>query len=168
VLRPGGVYVMTTNNASEVPLRSPLSHAFAWLEKALGANRPELISYRPWVWPWPVGRDLQPEGSDPVYLPHTHHIQAQTRDLFAAAGLDTFHWSTFEFPPPQSELARALEARGERGRRVVDGIEWVATRVPLVKRMGCHLFMLCRRNNRPLPDTPPRGVWPGPFSNEAA
>lgn len=165
VLRPGGVYVMTTNNASEVPLRSPLSHAFAWLEKALGANRPGLISYRPWVWPWPVSADLLPEGSDPVYLPHTHHIQAQTRDLFGAAGLDTFHWSTFEFPPPQSELARVLEASGERGRRVVDGIEWVATRVPLVKRMGCHLFMLCRRSDRPRPSTPPAGVWPGPFSD---
>src|SRR4051794_17379937 len=36
VLRPGGVFVMTTNNASEMPLRSPSSHLFAWLEKALG------------------------------------------------------------------------------------------------------------------------------------
>ena len=39
VLRPQGVYVLTTNNASEMPLRSPLSHLFVWAEKALGAVR---------------------------------------------------------------------------------------------------------------------------------
>jgi len=31
VLKPGGFLVMTTNNASEVPLRSPLSNIFAWI-----------------------------------------------------------------------------------------------------------------------------------------
>ena len=165
VLRPGGVFVMTTNNASEVPLRSPLSHLLAWLEKAAGADRPELISLRPWVWPWKVDPDLLPEGSPDVYLPHTHHIQAETRRMFAAAGLETFRWSTFEFPPPQAELAQWLDRRGPLGRRIVDGIERVAQSTPVVRRLGCHLFMLARKTGDPISSVPPPGIWPGPFSD---
>jgi len=164
VLKPGGVFVMTTNNASEVPLRSPLSHAFAWMEKALGADHPELISLRPWVWPDPIDRELLPEGSPDVYVPHTHHIQAETRRMFAAAGLETFRWSSFEFPPPQAAVSQWLEKRGERGREVVDAIEWIAQRTPVVRRLGCHLFMLARKTRSPIATTPPPGVWPGPFS----
>ena len=164
VLKPGGVFIMTTNNASEVPLRTPLSHMFAWLEKAIGADHPELISLRPWVWPYPVDRDLLPEGSPDVYLPHTHHIQAQTRAMFAAAGLETFRWSTFEFPPPQAASAQWLDGRGAAGRRIVDAIEWVAQRTPVVRRLGCHVFMLSHKTGDPVAPTPPPGVWPGPFS----
>jgi SAM-dependent methyltransferase len=164
VLKPGGVLVMTTNNASEVPLRSPSSHAFAWLEKAFGAEYPSLISLRPWVWPYPVDRELLPEGSPDVYLPHTHHIMAETRGMFAAAGLDTFQWSTFEFPPPQAASAVWLDKRGATGRRIVDVIEAVAQRTPLVRRLGCHVFMLARKTGDPVSATPPPGVWPGPFS----
>jgi SAM-dependent methyltransferase len=164
VLRSGGVYVMTTNNASEVPLRSPLSHLFAWLEKAFGAYIPSLISRRPWTWPVPVDRELVPEGEPDIYLPHTHHIQAETRALFAAAGLETFHFSTFEFPPPQSAMVRWLNGRGEVGERAVGLIEAVAQTAPLINRLGCHLFMLARRRRGPVAPTPPPGVWPGPFS----
>lgn len=165
VLKPGGVLVMTTNNASEVPLRSPLSHLFAWIEKAFGAEHPELISLRPWVWPWPVDREFLPEGSPDVYLPHTHHIMAETRDMFRAAGLDTFEWSTFEFPPPQAASAQWLDKRGPAGRRAVDVIERVAQRTPLVRRLGCHVFMRARKVSEPDSPTPPPGIWPGPFSN---
>jgi len=168
VLKPGGIYVVTTNNASEVPLRSPLTHALAWLEKAAGATRPRLISLRPWVWPEPVHESLLPPGSPPVYLPHTHHIYGETRDLFRAAGLDTFDWSTFEFPPPQAASTSWLERRGARGRQAADVIEAVARRTPGVRRLGCHLFMLARRSDRPIAATPPPGVWPGPFSSEAS
>lgn len=164
VLKPGGVLVMTTNNASEVPLKSPLSHPLAWLEKAAGADHPELISLRPWVWPWPVDRDLLPDDSPDVYLPHTHHIMAQTRDMFAAAGLDTFRWSTFEFPPPQAATAMWLEKRGAPGRAVVDAVEWVAQRTPVVRRLGCHIMMIARKEREAVAATPPPGVWPGPFS----
>jgi SAM-dependent methyltransferase len=164
VLRPGGVLLMTTNNASEVPLRSPLSHLFAWIEKAIGADHPVLISRRPWVWPAPVDPELLPEGSPPVYLPHTHHIQAETRALFAAAGLNTFKWTTFEFPPPQAATTAWLEQRGDAGKRVVDAIEAMATRVPGVRRLGCHLFMRARKEGAPVAPSPPPGVWPGPFS----
>lgn len=164
VLKPGGVLVMTTNNASEVPLRSPLSHLFAWLEKAFGADHPKLISLRPWVWPWPVDRDLLPEGSPDVYLPHTHHIMGETRAMFGAAGLDTFEWSTFEFPPPQAASAQWLDKRGAPGRKAVDAIEWAAQRTPLVRRLGCHVFMRARKVSGPVASTPPPGVWPGPFS----
>lgn len=164
VLRTGGVFLMTTNNASEVPLRSPTSHLFAWLEKALGAIHPQLISLRPWVWPVPVDPSLLPEDAPAVYLPHTHHIYGETKTFFSAAGLDTFEWSTFEFPPPQAQLTAWLDRRGEAGRRAVDIIEAVAQRTPLVRRLGCHLFMLARKTSRPIPDRPPPGVWPGPFS----
>ena len=166
VLKPGGVFIMTTNNASEVPLRSPLSHLLVWLEKAIGADHPDLISLRPWVWPDPVDRDLLPEGSPDVYMPHTHHIQGETRRMFAAAGLETFKWSTFEFPPPQSATAQWLDKRGATGRRIVDVIEAIAQRTPLVRRLGCHLFMHARKTSDPVSPTPPLGIWPGPLSPE--
>lgn len=164
VLRPGGTLVMTTNNASEMPLRTPLSHLGPWLEKALGASWPALITRRPWVWPEPVDPALTPPGSGPVYVPHTHHVQAETRRLLAAAGLETLHWSTFEFPPPQSRTARELDRRGRAGRAAVDVVEAVATRTPGVRRLGCHLLMVAVRSAAPLPPQPPAGVWPGPFS----
>lgn len=164
VLRPGGTFVMTTNNASEMPLRSPLSHPLAWLEKAVGMDRPELISLRPWVWPEAVDPELTPAGSPPVFLPHTHHIAEETRRMFAAAGLESVSTSTFEFPPPQSATARWLEAHGEAGRRAVDAIEAVCTRVPVLRRLGCHLMIVSRRTPGPIPPAPPRGLWPGPLS----
>jgi ubiquinone/menaquinone biosynthesis C-methylase UbiE len=167
VLRPGGVFVMTTNNASEVPLRSPVSHLFAWLEKALGAHRPSLISLRPWIWPEPVDPTILSEDVGPVYMPHTHHIYAETRDLFGAAGLETISWSTFEFPPPQAALARWLDARGEVGQRIVDRIETVSRHMPLLRRMGCHLLMEARKVRPPVSASPPPGVWDGPFSDGA-
>ncbi len=164
VLKPGGVFIMTTNNASEVPLYSPLSHLFAWVEKALGADHPQLISLRPWIWPEPVDPELLEPGTPPIYVPHTHHIQAETRRMFAAAGLETFHWSTFEFPPPQAASARWLDARGEWGERVVDALEAICQRTPVIRRLGCHVFMVSRKVGPPVAASPPPGVWPGPFS----
>jgi len=168
LLKPGGVFVMTTNNASEVPLRSPLSHVFAWIEKGIGASMPRLISYRPWVWPEKVHEDLLPPGSGDVYLPHTHHIAAETKAMFAAAGLDTIRWRTFEFPPPHSRMARRLEAMGAAGRSTADVIEGVARATPLVRRLGTHLFIEAKKMREPVAPTPPAGVWPGPFSDGSA
>lgn len=167
VLRPGGVFLMTTNNASELPLRSPLSHLLPWLEKALGATHPRLISLRPWIWPEKVHRDLLPPDSPDVYLPHTHHIQEETRRLFALGGLETFRWSTFEFPPPQSDTAGRLEAMGERGLEIVDALERAARSTPLVRRLGTHLFMQARKVREPVAAVPPAEAWPGPLSGEA-
>jgi len=165
VLRPGGVFIMTTNNASEVPLRSPLVNPLAWLEKALGAYRPALISLRPWIWPWPVDPELLPPDAPPVYLPHTHHIYAETRDMFAAAGLEAFHFSTFEFPPPQAAIARWLDGKGAGGRRAVDQLERLCQALPLVNRLGCHMLVLSRKVGTPVAPAPPPGIWPGPFSD---
>jgi SAM-dependent methyltransferase len=165
VLRPGGVLVMTTNNASEVPCRSPLSHPLAWAEKAVGAYRPELISLRPWIWPDPVDPAILPPGAPPVYVPHSHHIYGETRKMFAAAGLDTFSFTTFEFPPPQSATSAVLDRFGVAGQRAVDAIEAVAQRIPAVNKLGCHLFMLARRSPDPIPAEPTPGIWPGPFSS---
>lgn len=164
VLKPGGVFVMTTNNASEAPLRSPLTHLFAWVEKAVGAKRPGLISLRPWIWPEPVDPEIVTGASGPIYLPHTHHVYAETRELFRAAGMHTFHWSTFEFPPPQADLARRLDAAGRLGERVVDVIEAVCQRIPLLRRLGCHLFMVARKDGEPVANQAPPAVWHGPFS----
>jgi ubiquinone/menaquinone biosynthesis C-methylase UbiE len=164
ILRPGGVFVMTTNNASEVPLRSPLSHLGAWIEKGLGATFPSLISSRPWVWPERVDRELLPEGSADVYLPHTHHIQAQTRKLFAAAGLDRVRWMTFEFPPPQSKMAAWFERRGRIGIKLVDALEVVAQHAPFIRRLGTHVFIVSRKTRDPVARRPPAGLWPGPLS----
>lgn len=168
VLKPGGVLVMTTNNASEVPLWSPLTHLFAWLEKALGAYHPGLISRRPWVWPHKMDRSILPPDAPDVWLPHTHHIYAETRAMFAAAGLDSFHFSTFEFPPPQAKLSSWLDGRGAPGKRAVDALEFVCTHLPLVKRLGCHMLVLARKTRQPVAATPPPGVWPGPFSEAGA
>ena len=167
MLKPGGVFVMTTNNASEVPLYSPLSHLFAWAEKAIGADHPAVISLRPWVWPEAVDPEVLPPGSPPVYLPHTHHIMGQTRDMFEAAGLATFTWSSFEFPPPQAATSRWLNDRGDLGKQIVDLIEVVCQHTPVVRRMGCHLLMQARKVGAPVAPTPPPGVWPGPFSDGA-
>jgi 2-polyprenyl-3-methyl-5-hydroxy-6-metoxy-1,4-benzoquinol methylase len=160
VLAQGGVYIMTTNNASEMPCLSPLKNPLAWLEKAVGATRPELISLRPWAWPVSVDADLLPPGVERLHLPHTHHIYAETRRLFAAAGLETFQWSSFEFPPPQSATDVWLERRGAAGRRAVDVIEQICRRIPLVNRMGCHLFMQARKTGEPVAPEPPAELWP--------
>jgi ubiquinone/menaquinone biosynthesis C-methylase UbiE len=167
VLKPNGIFILTTNNASEVPLRSPLSDVGAWLEKGLGATFPSLISHRPWVWPDRIDPDLLPEGSEDVHVPHTHHIQAETRKLFAAAGMDRVRWSTFEFPPPQSRSARWFERRGGIGIRLVDALEAIAQHTPFVRRLGTHVFIVSRKVRDPVADRPPPGVWPGPFSDGA-
>jgi hypothetical protein len=87
--------------------------------------------------------------------------------MFAAAGLETFRWSSFEFPPPQSKTGGWLQKQGDLGKQGVDAIEWVAQRTPIVRRLGCHLFMLARKTGPPIAPEPPPGVWPGPFSNGA-
>jgi len=162
VLRPGGTFIMTTNNACEVPLRSPLANPLAWFEKALGTGHPSLISHRHWVWPEPVDRELLPAQAEDVYVPHTHHIPAETCGMLASAGLKTPRWSTFEFPPPQSVTAALLAKAGSAGRRLADATEWVAQHAPLVNRLGTHLFMLARKTGAPVAADPPPGVWPGP------
>jgi ubiquinone/menaquinone biosynthesis C-methylase UbiE len=163
VLRPGGALVLTTNNASEMPLRFPLSDPLAFLEKAIGFRHDRLISHRPWVWPWPVDRKILPEDAPDVWMPHTWHKQAETTRMFAAAGLETVHASTFEFPPPQSRTAKWLDSRGATGRRLVDVMEAVCTRLPLVNRLGCHVLMVAVRTPGGAASPPP-GTWPGPFS----
>jgi ubiquinone/menaquinone biosynthesis C-methylase UbiE len=163
VLRPGGVLVMTTNNASEMPLRFPLSDPGAFLEKAIGFTHDRLISHRPWVWPEPVSNAVLDEGVAAAWVPHTWHKQAETRRMFQAAGLETTHASTFEFPPPQSATAAWLDRHGEIGRQIVDALEAICTALPLVNRLGCHLMMVAKRVDGGLPSPPP-GIWPGPFS----
>jgi SAM-dependent methyltransferase len=165
VLKPGGILVLTTNNASQMPLDPPTTNPLAWLEKAYGAHHAELISHRPWVWPHPIHPDLLPPNAPAVYVPHTWHIQDQTRKLLAVAGLQVTHFSTFEFPPPESATSRALEAQGQRGQQAVDAIESVLRQIPLVNRLGAHLLLVAEKVANPATPRPPAGVWPGPFSD---
>ena len=163
VLRPGGVLVLTTNNASEMPLRFPLSDPLSFLEKALGFRHSGLISHRPWVWPWPIDRSILPADAPDVWMPHTWHKQAETARMFAAAGMETVHASTFEFPPPQSRSAQWLDKQGHNGRRLVDALEALCQALPLVNRLGCHVLMVARRTTGGT-TVPPPGIWAGPFS----
>jgi hypothetical protein len=158
--------VLTTNNASEMPLRSPLSHLLAWIEKAVAADVPRLMSLRPWIWPERVDPELVPPGTGDVYLPHTHHISAETRALLRAAGLETQEWGSFEFPPPQSMSARLLERAGAAGIKTADVIESISQRAPGIRRLGTHLLIVARKTGAPVAPAPPRGVWPGPFSGD--
>jgi hypothetical protein len=115
-----------------------------------------------------VDRSLLPDESGDVYLPHTHHIAAETTDLLQAAGLSVDQWSTFEFPPPQSATAAWLAEQGDAGLRAVDALEAVAQRLPLVRRMGCHLFLVATKVGAPVAPEPPPGLWPGPLSISTA
>ena len=58
-----------------------------------------------------------------------------------------------------------MDGQGETGRRIVDLIEAVAQRTPIVNKLGCHLFMLSTKTGPPVAPEPPPGVWPGPFSD---
>ena len=165
VLRPGGTLVLTTNNASQMPLTPPTANPLAWLGQALGAYDERLIAMRPWIWPDAVDATLLPPGTPPVYLPHTWHIQAQTRRMLSAAGIEVTHFSTFEFPPAESKTAQLLESRGAQGRQLVDVIEAVCRNTPLVSRLGAHLFLVAEKRAQP-PATIPPGIWPGPFSGQ--
>jgi hypothetical protein len=78
--------------------------------------------------------------------------------------LEVTRFSTFEFPPPESATASFLERWGATGRRLVDGLEAVLTRLPLVNRLGCHLLLVAVKKGPPDTSTPPPGLWPGPFS----
>ena len=166
VLRLGGKLVLTTNNASQMPLTPPTANPLAWLAQALGAYDERFISMRPWIWPDAVDATLLPPGTPPVYLPHTWHIQAQTRRMFSAAGIEVTHFSTFEFPPAESKTAQLLESRGAQGRQLVDIIEAVCRNTPLVSRLGAHLFLVAEKRAQPPAEIPP-GIWPGPFSEQS-
>ncbi|MGN6473293.1 MAG: class I SAM-dependent methyltransferase [Mycobacteriales bacterium] len=163
VLRAGGTLVMTTNNASEMPLRFPLFNPGAFVEKAIGFTHDGVISHRPWVWPYPVSPEILEAGIEAAYVPHTWHKQAETRRMFTAAGLMTVSASTFEFPPPQSRTAAWFDRRGALGRRLVDMLEAVCRRTPGLNRLGCHVMMVAKRTDGGLASPPP-GIWPGPFS----
>ena len=157
ILRDGGTFVLTTNNAAAMPTRSPLAHPFIWVEKVIGFRHPGALSGRHWRWPIPVGATQAPSGH--VYFPHTHHIAGETCAMLAAAGLETVAVATFGFPPLESMAAAWLERRP----RIAATVERVCATMPLVRRLGDHLVLVARKEREPASPSP-RGVWPGPMS----
>jgi len=157
ILREGGTLVLTTNNAAAMPARSPLAHPFLWLEKVIGFRHPGALSGRSWRWPVPIDGSLTPEGR--VYLPHTHHIAAETRAMLAAAGLETIAITSFGFPPLGSPVGEWLARRP----RAAAAVERICAATPLVRRLGDHLVLVAHKVRAPSGPSP-RGVWPGPLS----
>lgn len=164
VLRPGGWLVLTTNNACQVPPHPPLAHLGGWLEKAVGASWPPLVSGRPWVWPESVAARLVPPDVPEQWVPHTWHVPAETVAMLRAAGLATRRWWTFEPLPADGLTAAWLDRAGAAGRLGADVVERVAGRTPGVRRLGSHLALVAEKVGSPAAPTPPSWVWPGPFS----
>ena len=83
-----------------------------------------------------------------------------------AAGLDTFEWSTFEFPPPQAAI-RAVARQARRAGTQSRGRDRVGRRSERRSCGGSAVTCSCALARCPIPcrPTPPPGVWPGPFSS---
>lgn len=162
ITRDGGVVILTTNNASEMPTISPLRDPLSWFERLAGSTHPRMLSFRNLTWHAPVDREVDPlPDSDPTYLPHVHFAAAELRELAEDAGFEVISASTFEFPAPQSATAdrlRRLTARRPRaGNRLADALDAMAGAAPWVRTMGTHHLLVLRRVNPP--QARPRRPW---------
>jgi SAM-dependent methyltransferase len=170
VLRPGGIVVLTTNNASEMPEVSPLVDPLTWIERIIGRRLPAVLSARILTWDEPISRDidpLTPEGR--THVPHIHFAAAELRELAADAGLVTIASGSFEFPAPQSALAERLRrltaSHPQLGHVLSDALEGVAATVPGISGMGTHHLIVLRKVGDPLP-RPRRPWWPAALAAE--
>lgn len=164
VLKPGGIVVLTTNNASEMPEVSPLIDPLTWIERIIGRRLPGVLAGRILTWDEPIARDidlLPPEL--PTHVPHVHFAAAELQQLGAEAGLETIAVGSFEFPAPQSVLAERLRqltaSRPWLGNTLADGLERVAATLPGISGLGTHHLMVLRKVGDALPQ-PRRRWWP--------
>lgn len=164
VLRKGGTLVITTDNASEMPARSILSHPLQWLEHALSTDYPRLLSFRAWAWPQPIDAELHPDTPGPLFVPHTHHLRRELETMADRAGLAVTRWFSFEFFGHQTAVAQALVRLGERGLRLDSLVERVVRRIPVIRRMGVRQALVATKRTEALHRQPVADAWHGPWS----
>ena len=165
ITRPGGVMVLTTNNASETPTRSPLHDPLLWAERLLARRHPGVLSFRNITWPYPINESVDPLPREaPTHVPHLHFSVRELCELAEDAGFELVEPpSSFEFPVPQAASARRLReltGRSPRlGNAVADAVERLATALPGVRQMGTHHLLVFRKvaEARALPRRP---WWP--------
>ncbi|MFN2464911.1 MAG: class I SAM-dependent methyltransferase [Candidatus Dormibacteria bacterium] len=150
ITRPGGVVVLTTNNAGEMPTRSPGHDPLQWCERLLGRWFPALMAFRNLTWDEPINDPADPLSREaPTYAPHRHFTYAELRDLAHQCGLEVELSRSFEFPAPQSTAAVWLRTLTDRhpalGDALAGGFEWAAGRVPGLRLMGTHHLLVLRR-----------------------
>ena len=163
ITKEGGVVILTTNNASEMPTVSPLVNPGVWLERLAGRWWPTVLAFRNVTWNEPVDSSIDPlPPSTPTYVPHFHFSFSELRDLARDAGLELIDTGSFEFPAPQSGLAEWLRNLGRTHPAVADalgdGFETTMSKLPGVSSMGTHLLLVLRKRAEPL-SRPSRGWW---------
>lgn len=162
VMRTGGVLVLTTNNASEMPVVSPLVDPGQWLERLLGRWWPRLLAFRNITWYAPINREVDPLPAEaPTYAPHFHFAFSELRDLAADAGFELLSQGSFEFPAPQSPLADRLRRLSARtpwlGNLLSDAVEYGVAAIPGLNLMGTHHELVFRKVGPPRNE--PRTPW---------
>jgi 2-polyprenyl-3-methyl-5-hydroxy-6-metoxy-1,4-benzoquinol methylase len=163
ITHPGGIVVLTTNNASETPDVSPLRDPLTWVERLLGRWYPSVLSFRFLAFPVPVDRAIDPLPPEaPSYLPHPHLAFREVRDLARDAGLDVVRSGSFEIPEGTTRVAEFLRGLTERrpvvGIALSSAIERTASLVPGLRLMGTHQYLILRKVRAPL-DQPTNGWW---------
>jgi hypothetical protein len=150
IMKPGATLILTTNNASEMPEKSPLRDPLTWIERLVGRWKTGLLSFRNITWHEPINDPADPLPRDaPTFAPHFHFSFAELRDLGTAAGLEVVRSGSFEFPAPQSKLAAWLRAAVDRNPRVglavSDQLERTIAGLPGLRLMGTHNLVVYRK-----------------------
>jgi len=162
ITRTGGTVILTTNNASEMPVISPVRDPLTWGERLAGRWWPRLLAFRNITWHEPINREADPLPDEaPTYAPHFHFSYRELRDLGEDAGLRLIMSGSFEFPAPQSRFAgwlrRLTAARPHLGNAVADALEHAVATLPGINLMGTHHVVVFRKVGPPRPD--PRVPW---------
>lgn len=164
ITRRGGYVLLTTNNAAEMPERSPLVDPLLWGERWLARRWPAVLCFRTLTWPDPIHPSVDPlPRGTPTHVPHVHYAAVELRRLAAAVGLETVAHASFEFPAPQSQLAGALRWLSAHcaaiGDRCSDVVDRLCALTPGVRSMGTHNLLVLRKVG-PTPVTVPDRWWP--------
>ena len=122
-------------NACRAPAVPPLTHAFVWAARALGATRPWAVPGRVWTEDAPIDRELLSDRDGPdAWLPAIEHVPQELVWLLRSAGFRDVRWRTTG--PGASPL-------------------------PLLDRLGARVVVEARLDAEPVSVAPPLGIWPG-------
>jgi SAM-dependent methyltransferase len=162
ITRLGGVVILTTNNASEMPELSPFADPLTWLERMISYRWPAALAFRNLTWMDPINDPADPLPREaPTYAPHQHLAAAELRRFGTDAGLEVIASSTFEFPVPQAatteRLRRLIDWNPALGRAVVDTIERFCALAPGIRLLGTHNLLVLRKKAEPRPE--PTAPW---------